>query len=709
MTPNPAPESDHLGYRPDIDGLRAIAVLAVVCFHVAPKRFAGGFVGVDIFFVISGFLISSIIISGLNAGTFSYREFYIRRIRRIFPALTLVFAASVVAGWYLLLPDEYRLLGKHTVASSLFAANFLLWSEAGYFDAQSTLKPFLHLWSLGVEEQFYLTWPLILAALWGAVRARVPWIVAGIVASLALCILLGRSSPTAAFYFPFTRFWQLLIGAAIAASLVSTPSPRIERPDAGAPPARRAWLLHACGWAGIGLVGVAIFGVDSQSAFPAIRAGVPTVGTALIICAGARAHVNRYLLSNRVLVFVGLISYPLYLWHWPLLSFLNIVQPDGPLRAYKLAAVILAFVLASATYLLVEKRVRRPPFVAVKWLVTASICCLIAGAVVFARGGFPAERGPWAIARTPERFEQVAMQTPECLAENAGLFSPHILSDRDFCVGSAPRDSDVVVVGDSHATRLFLGLRQLDHLRSYLDIGRGTCIPFARFEASWPETREALDCATTDANILRRAASGTPRTVILHAYFIRAFTGGLNVEHRADFSSEARDTFAQLSVAGVRTLVVLDVPVLPFVPTECVARPAFRSRVRTPCVFPASDWGARGSEVTAVLRSAALGLANVSFFDPASTLCAGGRCIAERDGDLLYTDPHHLSLVGAKLVAADILRVLDSLNYGAETGGTAGLGRGPARKAEMPGSRVESAEAASIRVASAKSRLGEAR
>ena len=648
----------HLEYRPDIDGLRAIAVLAVVCFHVAPKRIVGGFVGVDIFFVISGYLISSIILSGLNSGKFSYREFYIRRIRRIFPALMLMFAACLIAGWYLLLPDEYRLLGKHTVASSLFAANFVLWSEAGYFDAQSSVKPYLHLWSLGVEEQFYIVWPLVLAALWKYSRAPLIWIVAGAIASFLLCVAVQTTSPTAAFYSPATRFWQLLVGVALAFALARPAVGRGYSYGVGSLLFNRAWIGHTLGWVGLVLLAGAIFLVDSQSSFPGIRAGIPTLGSALVLCAGPDAHINRHVLSNRVMVAIGLISYPLYLWHWPLLSFLNMLQPDGPERSSKLAAVALAFALATATYLLIEKPVRTPPFVKSRWLLGSAVACLMAGAVVYFGGGLAEQRGPWAITRTPERFEQTAMQTAECLNRNAKIFQPRVLAERDFCVGSAPGPRDVVIVGDSHAARLFHGLKSIDGTRSYLDIGRGTCIPFERFDASWPDTGEFLDCATTDANVLRHAADAGAKTVIVHAYFLRAFTGGLRVVQPADFQAEARDTFARLSRAGKQVLVVLDAPVLPFEPAECVARPAFRAKVRSPCEHSHSDWQARSRGVEATLRAATAGIANVRLFDPATVLCPNTHCMAVHDGDLLYSDTHHLSLAGARLVAAAILEIL---------------------------------------------------
>jgi peptidoglycan/LPS O-acetylase OafA/YrhL len=203
-------------YRPDVDGLRAGAVLAVVLYHAFPTSLTGGFVGVDVFFVISGFLISSIIFDKLAAGTFTVKDFYVRRVRRILPALTVMVLAVLAFGYVVLVKDEYVQLGKHVVSAAVFLSNITLYQESGYFDLAVETKPLLHLWSLGVEEQFYLVWPLLVALFW---RRR--WSVMGLVAvlgvaSFAANLLLVRSDPSAAFFLPVSRFWELMAGGALA-------------------------------------------------------------------------------------------------------------------------------------------------------------------------------------------------------------------------------------------------------------------------------------------------------------------------------------------------------------------------------------------------------------------------------------------------------------------------------------------------------------
>ncbi|NCC02528.1 MAG: acyltransferase [Proteobacteria bacterium] len=202
-------------YRPDIDGLRAIAVIFVIIFHAFPSLIPGGFIGVDIFFVISGFLISGLLYKEIQKGGISLRDFYARRIRRIFPALISVLIFTLIVGWFLELPKDLSQIGKHTIAAAFFASNIVLWREAGYFDSDSLLKPLLHLWSLGIEEQFYLFFPLFLLVL-GKTRKTLAGILVLLVISFLVNILLVHEHPKAAFYLPFTRVWELLVGCAIS-------------------------------------------------------------------------------------------------------------------------------------------------------------------------------------------------------------------------------------------------------------------------------------------------------------------------------------------------------------------------------------------------------------------------------------------------------------------------------------------------------------
>jgi len=298
-------------HRSDVDGLRAVAVMLVVNFHGFPLAMPGGFIGVDIFFVISGFLITGIIARELDAQHFSLTGFYNRRIRRIFPALIVVLCAVLALGWLWMLPGPYVALSRDVAASAAFFANIALMLQSGYFDIESAKKPLLHLWSLGIEEQFYLFWPLILML--AARRRRSLLCVAAVIAlvSFALNVALIGSDPVATFYLPFTRAWELLAGAALACAW-----DRFGQSEAASN--RRAM-------AGVVLIVISVAVLNVHRAFPGWWALLPVAGSALLLSAPA-SWINRVCLGWPPLVWIGLISYPLYLWHWPLLVMFAIIK-----------------------------------------------------------------------------------------------------------------------------------------------------------------------------------------------------------------------------------------------------------------------------------------------------------------------------------------------------------------------------------------------
>ena len=338
----------NLHYRRDIDGLRAIAVLLVVGYHAAPRWIPGGFVGVDVFFVISGFLITGIIVRDVGAGKFSFAGFYARRCRRILPALAIVLAAVWLIGWRTLLSTEFDELGRDLVAAATFTTNIVLWHQAGYFATAAAFKPLLHLWSLGVEEQFYLVWPALLVyAMRRGLSLRCSIAIAALLSFVLNAFASGHHAELTFYLLP-TRFWELLIGA---------------------------WLVPVCGLAGsvairraaisqtiAGLAVAAIVGsallVDSAAPFPGWRAAIPAVSAAALIAVGRDAWLGRVALSSRIPVLIGLISYPLYLWHWPLLSFARITEEHNVAPSIRAGLVALSFTLAWLTWKFIERPVR---------------------------------------------------------------------------------------------------------------------------------------------------------------------------------------------------------------------------------------------------------------------------------------------------------------------------------------------------------------
>ena len=375
-------------YRRDIEGLRAIAVLSVVGFHVSPNWITGGFVGVDIFFIISGYLITRNIYNSQLKNIFSLSDFYSRRIRRIFPALCIVLMFTAALGWFHLLALEYRSLGKHIAGAASFIENILYFQEQGYFDESSLNKPLLQLWSLGVEEQFYLGWPLLL---WVVNKSRLNLtfaILAIIALSFACNVYGGVSSSTASFFLVQSRIWELALG-----SLLALPVFQYRR-DSRGPKSDLTWsglTYQVSPYIGLFLIFISIFTFTKNFWFPGWWALMPTVGAFLVIYGNPESAISKLLLSNRILVWFGKISFPLYLWHWVLLSFLFIIVPEEFTRNARFILVLVSIILSWATFKYIETPFRASINSAKKVtiLLATMLGLLIFGLTAMLNGGFP--------------------------------------------------------------------------------------------------------------------------------------------------------------------------------------------------------------------------------------------------------------------------------------------------------------------------------
>ncbi len=426
-------------YRPDIDGLRAVSILLVVLYHAHHELVPGGFVGVDVFFVVSGYLISRIILSQCRAGHFSLADFYARRIRRIVPALLTVLIATIGIGWFVLLPDQFILLGKNVVAGVAFAANLYELGQTDYFALAAADSPLLHLWSLGVEEQFYILWPLTLLSLSRSVH-RTRWIgLLGIVSfCISLSILAGYTKW--AFYSPLPRAWELIAGALLADADLNNRKSRRQISDD---------LLSTLGIAAILVAG---FAFDRTLLFPGFYALLPVVGAVLII-SSPNGWVNRSVLSNRLMVWVGLISYPLYLWHWPLLSYVTILLDRTPNLQEALGAAILAVVLSAITYHFIESPTRRRGGVVVALSGSMALVAVFGIAIVIA-GGFESRFSPplQEIARIKKK-DHPGLQDTCFLSAPGGAFTARCIEE-----GTKPL---VFLWGDSTAAVLYPALKEV--------------------------------------------------------------------------------------------------------------------------------------------------------------------------------------------------------------------------------------------------------
>lgn len=617
-------------YRPDVDGLRAVAVLAVVLFHASPGRLPGGFAGVDVFFVISGFLISGIIWDELEAGAFTIRQFYVRRVRRIFPVLLVVLAATVGLGWVLLLPTEFRALSRHAAASALFVANVASWLDAGYFSPDSESVPLLHLWSLGVEEQFYLVWPL---ALMFAHRRRLS--VAAVLAligvvSFAINLYQVGTHPRAAFFLPFSRLWELAVGAGAAWHGRRQGRTQDER-----------WRTPAS-LVGLLLLGVALVVLDGNRAFPGLWALLPVMGTALIVAAGPNAAPNRVFLAARPVRYVGLISYALYLWHWPLLALAHAHLGHAPDKAHKAVLIGMAFVLAALSRRFLENPVRSSP---ARW---GRPVPLLAGMVLAGSAGLLAEwaAGPPGLgaASAQERGQlldgydtQSAYRGGRCFLDTTT--APHV-PFADECLTGPASAPLVVLWGDSHAAHLFPGLDAMTSSAGFqlLQQTATQCPPLL----GGLIVPNDLACASIREEIQQRIRALRPDTVVLASRWSRDTTG---------LEEKLARTVAFLKEAGVRQVVLVGPPPR-WIPTlQGVLVRAYLKDQRIPeRLAPQKETSPEILVMDQRLRAigAALGVGYLSAWD---MFCDHQGCLARLGNDradLTCADYDHLTAMGSR-------------------------------------------------------------
>ena len=434
-----------LKYRPDIDGLRAIAVVSVLAFHVGIRRLSGGFVGVDIFFVISGYLITSILNEQIGKGVFSIVGFYERRIRRIFPALAVMLIVTSVLAYRNLLPSEIESYRLSLVAALLSVSNIYFWSQSGYFDLASITKPLLHTWSLGIEEQCYIVLPLILRITYHYFPRGVrPTVIGLTLVSLAFSAVGAFTDPTGTFYLLHTRIWELLLGGLISLDVFPVPHDRIWR--------------NVLALIGLLLMGFAILFYTLWTPFPGLTALVPCAGAGLVILAGrgGPSLVSR-VLSLRPIVFFGLISYSLYLWHWPLLVFqsTNAVLISSTPRNGKIAVVLVSIIAATLSWAFVERPFRRLAVSRSAILQSAAAVALVILGIAVALAALPSRFSPQAVSVANYlNDDRQHMQPEKCFVTSVADFE----RNKAACLTPSSSRPNLLIMGDSHAAHLWYGL-----------------------------------------------------------------------------------------------------------------------------------------------------------------------------------------------------------------------------------------------------------
>jgi len=633
-----------LSYRPEIDGLRAIAVVSVVGFHYFPEFIPGGFIGVDLFFVISGFLISRLIWDALERREFSFSTFYGSRVRRIFPALALVLCATWLIGRLLLFWEDFARVGLHILAGALFFSNFALWDEGGYFDVAAERKPLLHLWSLSIEEQFYFLWPLLLCLL---ARLRIRFWPIGIV----LCVasfsfdqsLLGHDR-AAAFYNPGGRVWELIIGALVGAGVRSRGELR----------GRRATTLSTLA---ILIVATSTILFNTALPFPGVFALVPVGAAALLLFSAGTATMLGGALCSRGAVSIGLISYPLYLWHWPLYSY-SYSYFHGEIPVWIRCGLIACSVLLSAaTYLLIEKPIRKARGNARVVLVLVSLIggVGILGGMTFVRRGFVASSDLVRLA--PYLAE------PTRLAEWLSYVRAGTCHIQDSNIGRHPGECietnrpRILLWGDSHAAALYPGILELQKARGFglVQMTSSGCPPLPRsYSAAYSR------CDEINENVLQVTKETQPDVVILASSWRHAHLPAVETEIVAKLTEQLQ----RLRQIVPKARIIVVGPLMKWDPglAQVLARYVKTSGTKPPLRLPRQETADNTKrQVLSELLKQLSAREGVAYIAPDEYFCDRDGCLTrfgDSRGEFVSFDGEHLNLRASRQLAEAIAPLL---------------------------------------------------
>ena len=643
----------------------------------------GGFVGVDIFFVISGYLISSILYRNLydqnNPGHVNIVDFYIRRVRRIFPALIAVLVFLLAIGWVILLPDEYKRLGKHVLGGSTYISNFILYYESGdYFNVDSNLKPLLHLWSLGVEEQFYLIFPIFL---WGLYKLKLNFIksltVFTVISFLLNLYFVLKGNGSYSFYMPWTRFWELSVGAILAYVVMFKPNitNKLQYKETTA---------NALSIVGLLLILTSYLVIPQDINFPGYRASLPVLGALCIIAAGQKGIVNKKILSSKIFIFFGLISYPLYLWHWPLLSLAWICEGNIPNRWIRLALVAISIILATLTFYFIE-----PPL---RYGKAPKIKALSLFAVLLGLGGigctcwyFNGYQFRYPNDTTATDPLMVDIMTKTTKYENN--FSHFSMYDEyiDNCKMVFPTwtykenagvlcalqrktgQNDIAIVGDSHSAALFYGLSKVyensEHSVAIFPVNSnvpflGVAIKWGVYESWYPWIKKGFDYITAHQNI----------KVVVLTHCVGGTEYDLNDRNKSFYGTiydGAKRTFELMKKFDKKVVYVIDNPYLPFTPWAHQRKLLSYGETK----FSRKDYESSKNKVIydKAVAYAAKDYDNVTIIDNTDLFCDETYCYSHENkkehGFLVYLngDPHHLNARGSLMVAKKLKNDIDKL------------------------------------------------
>ena len=633
-------KTNEKSYRADIDGLRALAIIAVVCYHVDADSLQGGFAGVDVFFVISGYLITGLILHALERGTFRFRDFYARRVKRIFPALATALTTVWILGWLVLLPDEYETLGKHIAAGAGFALNLALYSDTAWYFGP-TPSSLVHLWSLGIEEQFYILWPLFIVATWNWRRLQPVLITLIILLSFLANVANISSNPIGSFYLPSSRLWELAMGGLLASWEFNGRHFLPTRLTNLIPPLSTqvaACVRHILAALGASLLALSFGCLRGGRDFPGWWALLPTTGTLMIISSGSGSWINKWVLGSRPLVYIGLISYPLYLWHWPLLYFSRTVAWP---QLTPTLAILIAVAIAAISYKYVETPVRatRHAAAAVAVLSFSMAVCLLIGHET-------------SVGSIPSRA--LSAQVAPFWAAATEKVAPY--GDRLMTLGNGPKV--VLFIGDSNVQQYYPRVAELvaNHPKTShaaVFAARGGCAPSAFTLLEGAPEIDPAGCAAFLSEALKAASQPNVDTVVIggcwYIYFasltsIPGTSAPPGLKSDTDRAlADLKRTIVALIQQGKRVYLILQIPIgTMFDPRQMIRRtvlaPGFELGVEVPTKSSLLQWI---GPVDRALREMAQSV-GARVIDPMDYLCHSMCPAVSPEGTPMYRDRFHL-------------------------------------------------------------------
>lgn len=636
-----------LKYRPEIDGLRAIAVLPVILFHAGFGFFSGGFIGVDVFFVISGYLITSILIKDIEAGQFSLANFYERRARRILPALIVVMALCVPFAWYLMPPTQMEEFSKSLVAVSAFASNILFWREDNYFSHAAELKPLLHTWSLAVEEQYYIAFPLFLffSFKWGK-RPTFWFIVAFTALSLALCHWAAQNLPKANFYLAPFRAWELLAGSLTAFII------------------QKHGIIKNNTLALLGLIGILIpiFSYSHTTPTPSLYTLLPVLGSAFIILFAAPQTWAAKLLSTRALVGIGLISYSAYLWHQPLLAFARIQHLGAPPPLLLLAALcLLAFLLAFISWKYIEQPFRNKDKVSLKTLAISCASLMILLSLFGLAGrkqGFISQR----FESLHIKLFHTATSSPkrkQCHTEGAN-YTPY-----DKACEYHKGTLETAIIGDSHAVELAYALaNELTPLgKAIKHLSFSGCVP-----AYGAQLKGKKDCRRWTEDMASHLMQDPRIKTVIVTYRITAPLSGIDTpkDTQGQYQLNPRQKkiwqayialLRDLQQSGKHVILTLQAPEIRAPMEEIITQ---TKDPTAPIIGHSRTWW---EQRRAIVKNRLSEIpSGITIIDPTDLFCDDQNCLAAQEGAAYYFDNNHMSVAGAQKVARKIIDEIEKEN-----------------------------------------------